>query len=66
MRLTYGNPEKTGLTVTLDEGESLGFMNGPGTFGVPCDEANTDYAAITARGLAVEPCAAPPAFEPAD
>jgi hypothetical protein len=54
MRLVYANPDKAGIAVTLDEGETLGLMHGPGTFSVPCDPANTDYAAITTQELAVE------------
>jgi hypothetical protein len=62
MRLVYANPDKTGITVTLDEGETLALMNGPGTFSVPCDPANTDYAAVVEQGLSIEPYAPPPSM----
>jgi len=54
MRLTYTNPEKTSIVVTLDEGEALGLMAGPGTWFVPTDPTNTDYAAIMDKGINVE------------
>jgi hypothetical protein len=54
MRLVYANSDKTSITVSLDEGESLGLMNGPGTWFVPTDPANTDYAAIMDKGVNVE------------
>jgi len=54
MRLIFANPEKTSIVVTLDEGESLGLMNGPGTWFVPTDPANTDYAAIMDKGIKID------------
>ena len=54
MRLTFTNPEKTLIVVTLDEGEALGLMAGPGTWFVPTDPTNTDYAAIMDKGINVE------------
>ena len=54
MRLTFTNPEKTSIVVTLDEGEALGLMAGPGTWFVPIDPTNTDYAAIMDKGINVE------------
>jgi hypothetical protein len=54
MRLTFTNPEKTSIVVTLDEGEALGLMAGPGTWFVPTDPTNTDYAAIMDKGINVE------------
>jgi hypothetical protein len=54
MHLIFTNPEKTSIVVTLDEGESLGLMNGPGQWTVPLDPANTDYAAIMDKGVNVE------------
>ena len=54
MRLIFANPEKTNITVVLDEGESLGLMAGPGTFFVPTDPQNTDYAAIMDKGINVD------------
>ena len=54
MRLIFANPEKTSIAVTLDEGESLGLMAGPGTFSVPTDPANTDYATIMDKGINIE------------
>jgi hypothetical protein len=59
MRLIFANPEKTNITVVLDAGESLGLMNGPGTFFVPTDPANTDYAAIMDKGINVGPYVPP-------
>ena len=54
MRLVFTNPEKTSIVVTLDEGEALGLMAGPGTWFVPTDPTNTDYAAIMDKGINVE------------
>ena len=54
MRLTFANPDKTSIIVTLDEGESLGLMVGPGQWGVPTDPTNTDYAAIMDKGVNVD------------
>ena len=54
MRLTFTNPEKTSIVVTLDEGEALALMAGPGTWFVPTDPTNTDYAAIMDKGINVE------------
>ena len=54
MRLRFANPEKTSIAVTLDEGEGLGLMAGPGTWFVPTDPANTDYAAIMDKVISVD------------
>ena len=59
MRLTFANPEKTSIAVILDEGESLGLMAGPGTWFVPTDPANTDYAAIMDKGINIDAYAPP-------
>jgi hypothetical protein len=63
MKLAYGNPDNTNIVVTLDEGESLGYMNGLGTFLVPLDPTNLDYAAIRLQGLDIEPYAPPPGHD---
>jgi hypothetical protein len=54
MHLIFANPEKTSIVVTLDEGEALGLMAGPGTWFVPTDPQNTDYAAIMDKGVNVD------------
>lgn len=54
MQLVYTDPDKTTIKVTLDEGESLGNLNGPVEAFVPTDRANTDYAAILSKKLKVE------------
>jgi hypothetical protein len=59
MRLRFANPEKTSVVVTLDEGESLGLMAGPGQWTVPTDPANTDYAAIMDKGINIDAYAPP-------
>ena len=59
MRLVYANPEKTHITVTLDEGETLGLMNGPCVSSVPCDPDNIDYAAIIEQQLSIDPYVPP-------
>ena len=54
MRLIFANPEMTNIIVILDEGEALGLMAGPGTWFVPTDPTNTDYAAIMDKGVNVD------------
>jgi hypothetical protein len=58
MKLAYGNPDNTNIIVTLDEGESLGYMHGSGVFHVPIDPTNMDYAAITMSDYPIEPYSA--------
>jgi hypothetical protein len=60
MRLTYANAENTAITVVLDKGESLGPTAGPGTYGVPVADDNTDYATILAQGITIAPYVPPP------
>jgi hypothetical protein len=54
MQLVYSTPEQTTITVTLDEGESLGDLVGPTVAHVPVDEGNRHYAAIVDQGLKVD------------
>jgi hypothetical protein len=54
MQLVYANPEETTITVTLDEGESLGDLHGPTVAHVPTDPMNRHYAEIIEQGLKVE------------
>jgi hypothetical protein len=61
MQLIYSTPEQTTIAVTLDDGESLGNLNGPITAYVPTDPANTDYAAILEQDLTPEPYVLPSA-----
>jgi hypothetical protein len=53
MQLVYTSPDKTTIKVTLDEGESLGNLNGPVEAFVPIDPANVEFAAILNEGLPV-------------
>jgi hypothetical protein len=55
MQLVYSTPEETTITVTLDEGESLGNLSGPIEAFVPTDPDNTDYAAILDQSPTIEP-----------
>ena len=59
MQLSYANPEETTVSVTLDEGDELGHLNGPGTWFVPTDLSNLDFAAIGEAGLPISPYVAP-------
>ncbi|HEY1878308.1 MAG TPA: hypothetical protein VGG68_00095 [Caulobacteraceae bacterium] len=63
MQLVYSSPEQTTITVTLDDGEHLGNLNGSVTAFVPTDPANTDYAAILEQNLTPEPYVPPPAVK---
>jgi hypothetical protein len=60
MQLVYANEHQNSITVTLDEGESLGNLAGPVTASVPTDPANVDYAAIVEQKLTIEPYVPPP------
>jgi hypothetical protein len=55
MQLIYSNPEQTTITVTLDEGESLGDLVGPTVAHVPKDPANRHYSEIIKRKLKIGP-----------
>jgi hypothetical protein len=54
MQLVYTSPDETAIKVTLDDGESLGNLNGPVEAFVPTDPANTDYAAILNERLKID------------
>jgi hypothetical protein len=53
MNLTYSSPEETTITVTLDEGETLGDLVGPTVVHVPTDPLNRHYAEIVDAGLKI-------------
>lgn len=59
MRLRFTNADHTSIEAVLDEGESLGVVAGPGTFLVPTDPLNTDYAKIVADGIEPDPYVPP-------
>jgi hypothetical protein len=61
MQLAYTNEHESTISVTLDEGESLGNLAGPVEAFVPTDPANVDYAAIVEQQLTIEPYVPPPA-----
>jgi hypothetical protein len=65
MQLVYTNEHQSSISVTLDEGESLGLLAGPIQASVPVDPANTDYAAIVEQKLVIEPYVPPPAAKEA-
>ena len=52
MLLEYTSEDQTVIKVTLEEGESIGNLNGPIVAFVPTDPANTDFSAIEAAGQA--------------
>jgi hypothetical protein len=54
MQLIYSNPEQTSIQVTLDEGEQLGNITGPGVIFVPNDPANVEYADLQQRKSVIE------------
>jgi hypothetical protein len=53
MQLSY--TEFQSIKVVLDEGETLGHLNGPTEAFVPQDLANADYADIVANDYPIEP-----------
>jgi hypothetical protein len=65
MQLVYTNEHENSITVTLDEGESLGNLAGPIQAFVPPDPANVDYAAIVEQKLVIDPYVPPPAAKEA-
>lgn len=60
MKLIYIQPSSPEepyqfISVTLDEGDTLGNFHGPAFFHVPIVEGNTEYDDIVRRGLLIEP-----------
>lgn len=59
MKLTYirpmdGSDNWSGISVILEEGETLGNLFGPVEATVPLDPANTEYAAIQTQELVID------------
>lgn len=55
MKLEYIDEHSNTIRVTLDEGESLGHLNGQVIAFVPTDLANVDYAAIVEGKYEIDP-----------
>jgi hypothetical protein len=64
MQLIYSNPQETTITVTLDEGESLGDLVGPIVAHVPTDPMNRHYAEIVEGNYTIASYVAPPVTLP--
>jgi hypothetical protein len=64
MQLVYSNPEETMITVTLDEGESLGDLIGPTVAHVPTDPLNRHYEEIVEGNYTIQAYVGPPVTLP--
>jgi len=60
MQLAYTSADQTTIQATLEAGETLGNLHGPGTCFVPTDGGNAEYNDIVARSLPIGPYVPPP------
>jgi|SRR6185436_7775300 len=65
MQLVYTSVDNATIQATLDAGETLGHVSGPGVVYAPVDAANAEYQAILASGDPIAPFVPPPPPEPA-
>ena len=55
MQLVYTSADNATIQATLDAGETLGHVSGPGVVFVPTDPANAQYQAIQESGQPILP-----------
>jgi hypothetical protein len=53
VELIYTSPDHTTIQATLEAGETLGNMTGPGEIFVPVDPSNREYGDILERKLTI-------------